>query len=267
MTVFQAFILGLAQGLGEFLPISSSAHLVLIPWLFKWPDHSLTFDIALHLGTLLAVVSFFWKDWLTLVKHGFSKGLATKEGKLFWFLAAASIPGAIAGLLLEDVAETTFRNPLIIGFMLIIMGIILYGADRYGAKRDRNKTDSSQDVSFGQSMWIGISQALAIIPGVSRSGITISSGLFAGLTRETAARFSFLLSTPIIGGAGILKLSELSPGDINLPFIVGVLTSALVGFLVIGLLLRWLRKSNFLPFVWYRLAVGAAVITIALLAK
>ena len=259
MTVLQAFILGLAQGLGEFLPISSSAHLILIPWLFKWPDPGLTFDVALHLGTLLAVIAFFWKDWLVLFKHGFTKGVSTPEGKQFWFLVAASIPGAIVGAILEKKAETVFRNPLLIGIMLILMGLILYMADRYGAKRV-----CAQKISFGQSITIGISQALAIIPGVSRSGITITSGLFLGLTRETAARFSFLLSTPIIAGAGLLKLRHLSPKAINLPFSVGVLTSAAVGFLVIGLLLRWLRKSSFLPFVWYRFMLGAAIITIAL---
>jgi undecaprenyl-diphosphatase len=262
VTVFQAFILGLAQGLGEFLPISSSAHLVLIPWLFKWPDPGLTFDVALHIGTLLAVIAYFWRDWLTLFRHGLTKGLTTQEGKMFWFIVVASIPGAIAGAALEERAETTFRTPLLIGIMLLIMGLVLYLADRYGAKRQKCKT-----VSFGQSIIIGISQALAIIPGVSRSGITMSSGLLMGLTREGAARFSFLLSTPLIAGAGLLKLRHLSAGDINTPFMIGILTSALVGFLVIGFLLRWLRKSSFMPFVWYRLFLGAVVITISLLRK
>lgn len=261
MTIFQAFILGLAQGLGEFLPISSSAHLILIPWLFKWPDPGLTFDVALHIGTLIAVIAYFFKDWLNLIYQGFRHGLKNLEGRLFWFIVIASIPGAIVGALLEQQAETTFRSPLVIGIMLIIMGLILYLADRFGTKQQQNKS-----ISFRQSFTIGISQALAIIPGVSRSGITMSSGLFLGLTREDAARFSFLLSTPIILGAGILKLRHLSAHSINnLPFLIGVLTSAVVGFLVIGLLLRWLRKSSFLPFVWYRLFLGISVITIFLL--
>jgi undecaprenyl-diphosphatase len=260
LTIFQAFILGLAQGLGEFLPISSSAHLILIPWLFKWPDPGLTFDVALHIGTLLAVIAYFWRDWLILFQHGLGRGFKTQEGKMFWYLVIASIPGAIAGALLEEKAETTFRSPLIIGTMLIIMGFILYAADHYGSKRQENET-----ISFGQSLTIGISQAFAIIPGVSRSGITITSGLFVGLTREESARFSFLLSTPIIAGAGFLKLKHLASGTINLPFLVGVVTSALVGFLVIGLLLRWLRKNSFLPFVCYRLILGGSVIALSLM--
>lgn len=260
MTVFQAFILGLAQGLGEFLPISSSAHLILIPWAFRWPDPGLTFDVALHLGTLLAVVAYFWRDWLVLISHGL-RGTGTSEGRLFWYLVVASIPGALAGAALETQVETIFRSPLIIGVMLILMGLVLHLADRAAASRKQEK-----DVSFGQSLVIGLSQALAIIPGVSRSGITISAGTFAGLTRENAARFSFLLSTPIILGAGVLKLRHLigTPGVFNLPFLVGVGTSAIVGFLVIGFLLRWLRQNSFRPFVWYRLVVGAAVIALFL---
>jgi undecaprenyl-diphosphatase len=258
MTVFQAFVLGLAQGLGEFLPISSSAHLILIPWAFRWPDPGLTFDVALHVGTLLAVVAYFWRDWWTLLKNGL-RGVSTPEGRLFWFLVVASIPGGLAGVALEQKAETTFRSPLIIGVMLIVMGLVLYLADRYGAKRQKG-----QAVTFGQSLAIGASQALAIVPGVSRSGITMSTGLSLGLTREGAARFSFLLSTPIILGAGLLKLRHLTPQAISVPFLVGVGTSAVVGFLVIGLLLRWLKKSSFLPFVWYRLLLGAGVIALFL---
>jgi undecaprenyl-diphosphatase UppP len=262
MTVFQAFILGLAQGLGEFLPVSSSAHLILIPWLFKWPDPGLTFDVALHLGTLIAVIAYFWKDWLRLFQRGFGKGFKTPEGKLFGFLVIASIPGAIVGVLLEKEAETVFRSPLIIATMLMIMGLVLYAGDRFGAKRR-----SDQTLTLGQSIFIGISQALAVIPGVSRSGITMASGLFTGLTREDAAHFSFLLSTPIIAGAGFMELRHLTGAAVNLPFIVGIATSAVVGFLVIGFLLRWLRKSNFLPFVWYRLLLGIGSITLFLIRK
>ena len=262
MTILQAFILGLAQGLGEFLPISSSAHLILIPWLFRWTDPGLTFDVALHIGTLFAVIAFFWKDWVTLFKHGLGSGIKNPEGRLFWFIVIASIPGAIVGALLEQQAETTFRSPLIIAIMLLIMALVLYLADRHGAKCQQGKS-----VSFSQSLIIGISQALAIIPGVSRSGITIASGLSLGLTREDAARFSFLLSTPIIAGAGLLKLRHLTSSAITPPFLVGVITSALVGFLVIGFLLRWLRRNSFLPFVWYRLLLAASVITIFLVRK
>ena len=262
MTIFQAFILGLAQALGEFLPISSSAHLIIIPWLFKWHDPGLTFDVALHVGTLCAVIAFFWKDWWILLRHGLGTGLKTREGKMFWWLVIATIPGALSGALLETKAETIFRSPMIMGPMLIIMGIILYAADRYGDKRQQNES-----LSFGQSLIIGISQALAVIPGVSRSGVTISSGLFLGLTREEAARFSFLLSTPIIAGAGFLKLRHLTGNSLTLPFWVAVITAAVVGFLVIGFLLKWLRKSSFLPFVWYRLLLGAGIIGIFLIRK
>ncbi len=260
MTIFQAFILGLTQGLGEFLPISSSSHLILIPWLFNWPDPGLTFDVALHIGTLFAVIAFFWKDWFILIRNGLSSGFKTSEGRMFWFLVAASAPGAITGMMLEQAAEKSLRNPLLIGLMLFIMGIILYLADHYGAKRQQSET-----ISFGQSFIIGLSQALAIIPGVSRSGITIACGLFLGLTREDAARFSFLLSTPIITGAGLIQLRHLTAAVLTVPFIVGIATSALVGFLVIGFLLRWLRRKSFLPFVWYRIFLAAAVITFSLL--
>ncbi len=259
MTIFQAFILGLTQGLGEFLPISSSSHLILIPWLLNWPDPGLTFDVALHIGTLFAVIAFFWKDWFILIKNGLSSGFKTFEGRMFWFLVIASIPGAISGMMLEQAAEKSLRNPLLIGMMLFIMGIILYIADRYGAKRQQSET-----ISFGQSFIIGLSQAFAIIPGVSRSGITIACGLFLGLTREDAARFSFLLSTPIITGAGLIQLRHLSSAVLTAPFIVGIATSALVGFLVISFLLRWLRRKSFLPFVWYRIFLAAAVITFSL---
>lgn len=257
LTVLHAFILGLVQGLGEFLPISSSAHLILVPWLFHWPDPGLTFDVALHIGTLLAVVAFFWKDWVKLIGQGFTRGVSSSEGRLFWFLVIASIPGAVVGAALESQAETVFRSPLIIGIMMIGMGLVLYWADRSGRKKA-----SLKEISFGKSFGIGLSQALAIIPGVSRSGITISSGLFSGLTREDAARFSFLLSTPIIAGAGILKLRHMTSAMLDQPFIVGFLTSAVVGFMVIGLLLRWLRRSSYLPFVWYRFLLGAGVITV-----
>jgi undecaprenyl-diphosphatase len=181
---------------------------------------------------------------------------------MFWFIIIASVPGAIVGKLFEQQAETIFRNPLIIGVTLFIMGLLLYLADRFGAKQQQ-----SESITLGQSLIIGISQALAIIPGVSRSGITIASGLFLGLTREGAARFSFLLSTPIIAGAGILKLTDLTVSAITAPFLVGVVTSAVVGFLVIGFLLQWLRRKSFLPFVWYRAFLAVLVITVYFLTK
>lgn len=255
MTVFQALVMGVIQGVAEPLPISSSAHLVLAPWIFGWEDPGLSFDVALHMGTLLAVVAFFWKDWLELFSEALVKRSGSKKALLFWCLVVATIPGALAGYFLEEQAETVFRNPLLIGIMLIVMGLILYLVDRHAAKRK-----SIMEMSFSDSLLIGLSQAFAIIPGVSRSGITMTAGRALGLTRETAARFSFLLSTPIIFGAGVMNLKGLSAGDVTLPFIVGIVTSALVGFLSIGFLLRYLTERSFAIFVWYRFALGLAII-------
>lgn len=261
MTLSQAVILGLVQGLGEFLPISSSAHLVLVPWLFKWPDPGLTFDIALHIGTLVAVVVYFWKDWIHLTVKGITDR-SSRDGKLFWYLVLASVPGAAIGFLLEDKAESVFRTPLLIAAMLIAMGMLLSWADRTSVKN----TDVEGN-SLSSSFLIGLSQALAIIPGVSRSGITMSAGLMLGLTREGAARFSFLLSTPIILGAALVKLPEVvsHPEMISVNFIIGMLVSCITGMLSIGFLLRYVQSKNFLPFVWYRYVVGGIIIVVAVL--
>ena len=261
MTTVQAVILGLVQGLGEFLPISSSAHLVLVPWLFGWQDPGLTFDIALHIGTLVAVVLYFRKDWWQLILKGFTD-LQSTEGRLFWYLAAASVPGAIAGYLLGKKAETIFRAPLLIAAMLIVMGILLYWADRRSAKNREMNT-----ITFGTSLVIGISQALAIIPGVSRSGVTMTTGLWMGMTREGAARFSFLLSTPIIFGAALVKLPHLISNSsvITLNFTIGMLVSCVSGIVSIGFLLRYVQTKDFLPFVWYRFVLGVLVIVVAMI--
>ncbi|GAB6175003.1 undecaprenyl-diphosphatase UppP [Paradesulfitobacterium aromaticivorans] len=257
MTVFQALILGIVQGLGEFLPISSSAHLVLIPWLFGWDDHGLTFDVALHIGTLLAVVFYFWHDWLRLFKGALSPK-PSQEKRLFWYLLAATIPGALIGLMLENYAETVFRAPLLIGTMLIVMGIILYWADRRPQVRELGT------MKLSDALWIGLSQAFAIIPGVSRSGSTMTAARILSLNREDAAKFSFLMSTPIVFGAGILKLRHLTAEAINLPFMVGVISSFVVGILSISFLLQYLRRSNFKVFVGYRFLLGLVVIILAL---
>jgi len=260
LTILQAVILGLAQGLGEFLPISSSAHLVLIPWLFRWTDPGLTFDVALHVGTLVAVVIYFWKDWWQLIIKGFTDARSVK-GRLFWYLAAASVPGALSGFLLEDKAETVFRSPILIATMLILMGILLYWADRRSTKKIE-----INNITFGTSIFIGISQALAIVPGVSRSGITMTTGLLVGLNREGAARFSFLLSTPIIFGAAMVKLPGVISNSsvINVNFAIGMLVSCITGIASIGFLLRYVQTKDFLPFVWYRFILGAVVIMIAM---
>ncbi|MEN6623155.1 MAG: undecaprenyl-diphosphatase UppP [Smithella sp.] len=256
MTTFQAVIMGLVQGLGEFLPISSSAHLVLVPWLFKWQDPGLTFDIALHLGTLIAVALYFWRDWLRLLTKGFTDMKST-DGRLFWYLVLATIPGAAIGYALEKQAETVFRNPLLIALMLVLLGIILYWTDQKSAK----KTDVAH-ITLKTSFLIGISQALAIIPGVSRSGITMTTGLLLGMTREGAARFSFLLSAPIIFGAAAVKLPHIiaHPHLITSEFLVGMFVAAISGIASIGFLLRYVQTKTFLPFVWYRFILAALVV-------
>lgn len=256
MTVLQAIVLGLVQGVGEFLPISSSAHLILTPWFFRWPDPGLTFDVALHLGTLIAVIAYFWRDITELVLSGLGRP-RSQDGRLFWYLIVASIPGAIFGVLFEKQAETIFRSPLLIALTLTLMGLGLWWADRVGRKRRQ-----LDDVNLLDGILIGISQALAIIPGVSRSGITMTAGLLTGMERETAARFSFLMSVPIIAGAALLKLKDLPLREVNLAFIAGVLTAAVVGFLAIKFLLQYLRRGSYLLFTGYRILLAALVVAV-----
>ncbi|MCG8401822.1 MAG: undecaprenyl-diphosphate phosphatase [Firmicutes bacterium] len=259
MDLFQAVILGIIQGLSEFLPISSSGHLVLVPWLAGWPYAGLTFDVALHVGTLFAIVIFFWRDWVMLLADGLRRK-KTAEGLMFWYLVLATIPGAAVGYLLEDQAETIFRNPLLIGIMLMVMGVFLHLADTRSPAIKKLK-----DMGLKESLLIGVSQALAILPGVSRSGITMTVGRLVGLTRETSARFSFLLATPIIAGAGLKKLSEITPADLTPAFLTGIVVSAAVGFLAIKFLLQYLVRFSYSVFVWYRLILGALVIMVYLI--
>lgn len=257
MTILQAIILGAVQGLGEFLPISSSAHLVLIPWLFRWEDPGLAFDVALHMGTLLAVIIYFWRDWLNLLGAAARKG-PSKEKKLFWYLVVATVPAVIFGLLLEDKAATIFRSPWLIGTMMIIMGAILYIADK------KPQTRKLENMTWKDAIWIGLFQALAIIPGVSRSGSTMTTARWLNISREDAARFSFLLSTPIILGAGILNLRKLTLSDLDAVFFAGIISAFVVGILSISFLLRYLRNNNFKIFVGYRFLVGFGVILVYL---
>ncbi|MEW6171974.1 MAG: undecaprenyl-diphosphatase UppP [Bacillota bacterium] len=251
--------MGIVQGLGEFLPISSTAHLVLVPWFFQWRDPGLAFDVALHLGTLVAVVAYFWRDWLVLAISGL-KGMKNREGRLFWYLVAATIPGALGGMAFEHHAETIFRAPLLVGVMLILMGAVLYAADHYGGR-----ARGIWRLGWLDALLIGCAQALAIVPGVSRSGATIAAGRFLGIEREAATRFSFLLSTPIILGAGVFGLKDIGAVDLNTSFWVGVLTSAVAGFGAIAFLLRFVTTRNFNIFVWYRGALGLLVILTALM--
>ncbi len=260
MDILQAIIYGIVQGLGEFLPISSTAHLVLVPWLLGWEHPGLAFDIALHMGTLFAVVIFFWRDWIRLIKAGLTD-VKSKDGKLFWFIVLACIPGGIFGVLFESEVETTFRNPLLIGMMLIVMGIFLYAADKLSASKVELK-----DIGFKRSFMIGVSQALAMIPGVSRSGITMATGRAFELNREDAARFTFLLSTPFIFLSGVYNAKDLVSVPIDtVPFICAIVTSAIVGALSIKFILNYLKKKGFGIFVIYRIILGTVVIAVALL--
>jgi len=259
MDILQAIIYGIIQGLGEFLPISSTAHITLVPWLFGWKDPGLAFDIALHMGTLLAVVIFFWKDWIKLIKAGFTD-IKSKEGRLFWYIMLACIPGGIFGLLFEDQIETTFRNPLLIGVMLIVMGIVIYVADKYSKSEIVLK-----DIGFKRSFLIGVSQALAMIPGVSRSGITMATGRALSIKREDAARFTFLLSTPFIFLSGVYKAKDLVSVSIDMvPFLIAVVTAGIVGALSIKFILEYLKRKGFGIFAVYRFILGAVLIIVAL---
>lgn len=253
MSIWQAVMMGIIQGLGEFLPISSSGHLILAPWLFDWEVPGLTFDIALHVGTLLAVLLYFWKDWVNLIKAALIGG-DNENRRVFWFLVLASIPAAVVGTLFDDIIENALRSPLIVGIMLILFGVFLYYADK---NRQIRKLDS---MTLRDALLIGVAQAIALIPGVSRSGVTITTARLFSYTREEAARFSFLLSTPVIFGAAILKMAQLNPGEINLPFIIGVLVSGIVGLLCISLLLKFLKKCSFKIFVGYRIMLGILII-------
>jgi undecaprenyl-diphosphatase len=261
MTILQSIFLGLIQGAGEFLPISSSAHLIIAPWLFRFPDPGLSFDVALHTGTLIAVVWYFWRDWVDLLASGlfrkkdFSLSGMHYHQNLLWFLVIATIPGAIFGYLLESKAETIFRSPLLIAFTLIILGLILYLVDRYHVHRKQ-----LGQMTWLDSLWIGLSQAVAVIPGISRSGSTITTGLFLGLSRESAARFSFLLSAPIIFGAAALKLPHLLKGGMDIYLLAGMLSAAISGYFAIKYLLKFVQRASYAIFFWYRLGLAFLII-------
>jgi len=260
MTILNAIILGLIQALGEFLPISSSAHLALFPFVAGEVYQGITFDVALHLATLIAVVVYFWRDLLNLARAGLTQP-NTEDGRLFWYIGLATIPAALFGYFAQDAAEKVFRNPLSIAALLIIFAGVLMFADKYNAKRAQKK----EIFTLSAMMLIGLAQALAIMPGVSRSGITISIALLLGYGRGASARVSFLLAIPIIAGAAVLKLRHISLSGIDAPLIVGFLTAAVGGWLVIKFLMKYIQKHSFDIFVYYRLALGAFIIALYLL--
>jgi undecaprenyl-diphosphatase len=286
LPIYQAIVLAIVQGLGEFIPVSSSGHLIIIRRLLGWnelsPANELTFDVALHFGTLLSVLFYFRRTWFQIVRAAFggkvvrfsesgeaSTNLTADEQKeermLLWFMAIATIPAGIAGKLLEHSAEEYFREHiLLIAGALIVVALLMWLGEKVGSlEKPLTK------ISLADSLAIGVAQAFALIPGVSRSGSTITAGLFRGLTREAAVRFSFLLSTPLIAGAALLKAHELRkeglPADMHMPFIVGIIVSALVGYAAIAWLIRYLQSNSLRLFIIYRIVAGVVVVILALM--
>lgn len=247
----QSLVLGTLQGLTEFLPISSSAHLVLTPWLLGWKDPGATFDVALHIGTFFALSIYFWKDWLSI--------LINWKKPLFWLILAACIPAAFFGYRYEVYFETVFRNPAIIAALLIGMGLLMLASERWSEKK--RTLDS---LTLADALFIGFFQVLALMPGVSRSGITITAGLFAGFKREDSARFSFLLSMPIVAGAALLKTREIVKSGIPeadiIPFLIGIFFAVVTGVLTIKYLLKFLKNHSLKVFVWYRFLFGILIL-------
>lgn len=263
MSIFQSILLGIIQGIGEFLPISSSAHLIIIPYLFNWSEHSLAFDVALHFGTLIAVLFVYFKDWWELFKGAFNKVVYKKNSfnnKMFWFLVLATIPGALIGKLFEEPIENILRsNYVIIAIALSIMGILIYLGDKWAAKKYKDKETDFEHLTLKQTFIIGLSQALAVIPGFSRSGTTILTARLMGVSRSAAAKFTFLLSVPIIFGATVLKLPDMITG-FSPDLIVGILVSAVVGVISIKFLLRYIKKHDFAIFAYYRVIIAIIVL-------
>jgi len=265
MSILSIVILGLIQGISEFLPISSSAHLIIFRDLFgigstMSSNMALSFDIALHLGTLLAIIVFFFKDFMKMIQKGFMKGIKDQEGKILWFLIIATIPAGIAGVLFEDVIEDAVRsNYFLIALALAIMGIIIYCCDRYS-----ESTNNLKKMSLKDAILIGCSQVFALIPGFSRSGTTIAAGRLLKINREDAAKFSFFLSAPVVCGAVVLQLMKKSTWAVILanltPFILGIFISFIVGLICIKYLLQYLRNHDFKFFMVYRIILAIAVL-------
>lgn len=263
MSIFEAIILGLVQGLTEFIPVSSSGHLVFLHELFGTGDIGLTFDVALHVGTLGALVLYFYKDIVLLAKGALGKNEYTRVA---WFIALATVPSVIFGIFFKDSAETVFRSSRLVAVNLIVFGLVMLAAEWY-ARRRMDKTDELQKTSLSQAFVVGVAQALAIIPGVSRSGSTITAGLFAGLDRVAATRFSFLLGIPIMVGAIIKVLSEdqavQAVSSDKILFAIGVTTALLSGMFAIRFLLKFLAKHTLAVFAYYRIALGVFVLLVA----
>lgn len=260
MTVFQAVILGLVQGLAEFLPISSSAHLVLAPWVFGWSDPGLSFDVALHVGTLVAVLWYFRAEWVKLTQSAIAllrtRKADTEDKRRFLYLVVATVPAAIGGILLEDYAETTFRSPALMAVTLMVMGVVLWAVDRYAVK-DR----ALSSLGVRDAVLIGLAQVLALVPGVSRSGSTMTAGRALGFDRQSAAVFSFLMSMPVTAAAALLKVPDLLRTEgITATLVAGVISAGVSSWLAIAVLLRYVSRHSFGVFAVYRLALGVVIL-------
>ena len=269
MSILQALILGIVQGLTEFLPISSSGHLIIVPWLFNWhyllehPEFNKTFDVALHLGTFIALVVYFWRDILRLLaawgRSIAKRRLDSPEGKLAWLILVSTIPAAVIGVGAEEIIVELLGKPWMIAALLFAFALVMYVADRT-ARLDR----TMDELTWLDALLIGVAQALALAPGVSRSGVTMVAGLFLRLDRESAARYSFLMSIPIIGGAAAYKGLQVAqhglPPGTQAAFAVGILSAAVSGFAAIWFLLAYLRRHDFTIFVVYRIAVAVAMV-------
>ncbi|MEI7792437.1 MAG: undecaprenyl-diphosphate phosphatase [Candidatus Berkelbacteria bacterium] len=270
--IIHSLITGVIQGVTEFLPISSSAHLVLLPYIFGWKYQGLILDVALHFGTVIALLAFFWRDWVAIFQQLFRVKGRKKEiidslhtefelpKNFFWQIILATIPAGMAGYLLQDKVERYFHSPMLIAINLGIFGLALWLVD-YKAKQD----EKIEKITFKQSFFIGIAQCLALVPGVSRSGITMLASRGAGLNRSDAARFSFLLGTPAMIGAFALEIRKIDVSSLNFAFILSVAASAIAGFLAIKYLLNYLKKADFRFFAYYRLVLAIIVIIISIL--
>jgi undecaprenyl-diphosphatase len=266
--ILQALVIGIVQGLTEFLPISSSGHLIIVPYLSGWKDPfltSLAFGVVLHVGTLVALLVYFWRDWARLVPAGLAtirdrSFAGDPDRKLAWMIAVSMPPAIVAGLLLNDFFEQQVRQPVLVALMLVVGAAILWTADRLG-----RRTEGMEHLGFGGAFFVGCAQAIALVPGISRSGISISAGLALGLTREAAARFSFLMAAPIIAGAGAYEIRKLLTGEAGVavepgPLVVGFIAAALSGLVAIAGLLRYLRGHPMTVFVAYRLLLAVVVV-------
>ncbi|MEG1596848.1 MAG: undecaprenyl-diphosphatase UppP [Bacilli bacterium] len=263
--IIETIILGIVQGIGEFLPISSSAHLIIFRDVFNigsfiTANKELSFDIALHFGTLMAIGLYFFKDFINMIIKGFTKGVKDDEGKIFWYLIVATIPAAIAGLLFEDVIDKVIRgNLVVIALALMFIGILIYYVDKLAKTTKSIKTMNLKDAIF-----IGCSQVFALIPGFSRSGTTIMASRIRGLDKESSAKFSFFLSAPVVCGAVVLQLLDKNTisiiiGNLNL-FVIGIISSFISGLLCISFLLKYLKNHDFKIFMWYRIILAIIIL-------